>query len=179
MSSPRTVTAKASAKTSRAAKKSASDEGMSRADKVNFISAMMDGLPSKDAPAKTRTEKVARKASANKPLKVEILRKISAPVIVATPSNALSDEARKFAAAIEDKVASGDFDALTPEAVQALMTALCKFYSCNVEAGNKFAVVKDRHSITGTDAMITCGALLKAVDLQVFELGMWQSWSGL
>ena len=40
-------------------------------------------------------------------------------------------------------------------------------------------MVKERFSVTGTDAMILCGALLKAVDLQVFELGMWQSWSGI
>ena len=84
-----------------------------------------------------------------------------------------------FAARLEEKFANGDFEALTPEATQALMTAICKLYSANAEAGNKFPVVKDRFSVTGTDAMILCGALLKAVDLQVFELGMWQSWSGI
>ena len=59
------------------------------------------------------------------------------------------------------------------------MAALCKLYAANMEAGDKFPVVKDRFAVTGTDAMILCGALLKAVDLQVFELGMWQSWSGV
>jgi len=31
---------------------------------------------------------------------------------------------------------------------------------------------------TATEVMVTVTALLKAVNLQVFELGMWQAWSG-
>jgi hypothetical protein len=31
---------------------------------------------------------------------------------------------------------------------------------------------------TATDVMVTVAAMLKAVNLQVFELGMWQAWSG-
>ena len=33
-------------------------------------------------------------------------------------------------------------------------------------------------SATATDVMVTVTAMLKAVNLQVFELGMWQAWSG-
>jgi hypothetical protein len=33
-------------------------------------------------------------------------------------------------------------------------------------------------AVTATDVMVTATAMLKAVNLQVFELGMWQSWSG-
>ena len=31
---------------------------------------------------------------------------------------------------------------------------------------------------SATDVMVTVSAMLKAVNLQVFELGMWQAWSG-
>jgi len=31
---------------------------------------------------------------------------------------------------------------------------------------------------TATAVMVTVTAMLKAVNLQVFELGMWQAWSG-
>ena len=31
---------------------------------------------------------------------------------------------------------------------------------------------------TATEVMVTVTAILKAVNLQVFELGMWQAWSG-
>jgi len=32
--------------------------------------------------------------------------------------------------------------------------------------------------VTATDVMVTVSAMLKAVNVQVFELGMWQSWGG-
>ena len=31
---------------------------------------------------------------------------------------------------------------------------------------------------TATEVMVTVSAMMKAVNLQVFELGMWQAWSG-
>lgn len=31
---------------------------------------------------------------------------------------------------------------------------------------------------TATEVMVTVTAMLKAVNLQIFELGMWQAWSG-
>jgi hypothetical protein len=35
-----------------------------------------------------------------------------------------------------------------------------------------------RDAVTATEVMVTVTAMLKAVNLQVFELGMWQAWSG-
>lgn len=32
--------------------------------------------------------------------------------------------------------------------------------------------------VTATEVMVTVTAMLKAVNLQVFELGMWQAWTG-
>jgi hypothetical protein len=45
------------------------------------------------------------------------------------------------------------------------------------EAGEQFTPVP-RHSISATDVMVTASGLLRAADLAVFELGMWQSWTG-
>ena len=177
-------------------RKAASDDGMSRADKANFIKAMMEGVKEKTPKAKAGAKaakpsaksvksagsKTAPAKSPQKPTPaktVEILRKIPAPVKFTRPSNALSDSALALAKTIEASVASGDQEALTPEAVQALVTAVAKFYSANIDSGVKYPVIAHRMAISGTDAMILCGALLKGVDLQVFELGMWQSWSGL
>ncbi len=33
-------------------------------------------------------------------------------------------------------------------------------------------------AVTATDVMVTASAMLKAVNLQLFEFGMWQAWSG-
>lgn len=187
---PRNLVSRGSARGSTHA---ASDEGMSGEDKANFIKAMMEGVKNDASAPKARSKTAAgnRKAASTqkpktqqpktqKPQTAEILRKIPAPQqAAARPTNPQSDAAIALAKSLEGKVAAGDLDALTPAAVQALMGALAKFYAASVEAGDKYPVVSHRMAISGTEAMILCGALLKAVDLQVFELGMWQSWSGL
>ena len=107
--------------------------------------------------------------------KVEILRKIAAAAApVETPDTA---RALQLAAEIDKAIQVGDFERFQPEAQQALIGALCRLYSANNEMGNHFGAVGQRSAVTATDVMILCGALLKAVDLQVFELGLWQSWS--
>jgi hypothetical protein len=42
--------------------------------------------------------------------------------------------------------------------------------------GDLLAFASD--AATATEVMVTVTAMLKAVNLQVFELGMWQAWSG-
>ena len=177
MSSPRPPRAStrsaapAASKSTPKARKPASDEGMSKQDKANFVKAMMEGLPPRDGKTAAKTAEAPRPH-------VEVLRKISAPE-PPRPANAESKQALDFAAMIERKVSAGEIDVLTPEATQALVAALCKLYGAHAEAGTKFPVLGGRAAVTGTDAMIMCAALLKAVDLQVFELGMWQSWAGV
>jgi hypothetical protein len=90
----------------------------------------------------------------------------------------LSDQALRLAAALEREVANSHTDVLTPEAAQALMAAVCRTYSAQVEAGKPFALLASRSSATSTDVMTTASGLLRAANLAVFELGMWQSWTG-
>ena len=58
-----------------------------------------------------------------------------------------------------------------------LIAAACRLYSARSEAGEQFTPVP-KHSISATDVMLTASGLLRAADLAVFELGMWQSWTG-
>ena len=169
-------------------------------DKVNFVKALWEGVTpkvaktssgSKSGVEKSKAGKAkAEKAKADKPKavkagkaakapKVEILRKISAPAPVVSRQTPESDQALALVRALEAKFEAGELDVLTPEATQALMGVICRIYGANQESGNKYSLLSGRAAVTGTDAMITCSALLKAVDLQVFELGMWQSWSGV
>jgi len=128
---------------------------------------------------KSKSGKAAKADKADKAPKVEILRKISAPVRSESRQTPESDQALALVRALEAKFDAGELDVLTPEATQALMGVICRIYGANQESGNKYSLLSGRAAVTGTDAMITCSALLKAVDLQVFELGMWQSWSGV
>ena len=89
-----------------------------------------------------------------------------------------SAEAKRLAAELERALASGRRDALSTEALQALMAAVCKTYAAQIEAGEQILPLPERGGATATDVMVTASGLLKAANLAVFELGMWQSWTG-
>ncbi len=104
------------------------------------------------------------------------------PVAVASnPRVAVVDgasaEAARVAAVLERCIVDGKLDIVSAEALQKLMAAACRLYTARVEAGEPITPVP-KHSISATDVMVTASGLLKAADLAVFELGMWQSWTG-
>ena len=94
---------------------------------------------------------------------------------VAAPKSAPVAAAEQLAADIQRALKAGDHDVLTPEALQTLMTAACRLYSAQAEAGSDMLPVSE---VTPTDIMITASGLMRAGNLAVFELGMWQSWTG-
>jgi hypothetical protein len=56
------------------------------------------------------------------------------------------------------------------------MIAAIRSYAAQVTAEGAYFPVVPPNTLTATDAMIAATALLKAVNLQVFELGLWQAW---
>ena len=88
-----------------------------------------------------------------------------------------SADAARLAAALERGIVDGKLDLVTTEALQKLIAAACRVYTARVEAGEAITPVP-KHSISATDVMVTASGLLRAADLAVFELGMWQSWTG-
>jgi hypothetical protein len=107
-------------------------------------------------------------------------RKPAKPSAKPQPGNgaAHSIEAKRLAGEMERALASGRRDILTAEALQALMAAVCKAYAAQVEAGDPLLPLPARGGATATEVMITASGLLKAANLAVFELGMWQSCTG-
>jgi|HubBroStandDraft_2_1064218.scaffolds.fasta_scaffold219381_2 hypothetical protein len=111
--------------------------------------------------------KAARRPVAARPAskpKIEVLEGASA-------------EAKRLAAVLERGIVDGKLDLVSAEALQKLIAAACRVYTARVEAGEPITPVS-RNSISATDVMVTASGLLKAADLAVFELGMWQSWTG-
>jgi hypothetical protein len=88
-----------------------------------------------------------------------------------------SADAKRLAAVLEQCIVDGKLDLVSAEALQKLFAAACRLYTARVEAGEAITPVP-RNSISATDVMVTASGLLKAADLAVFELGMWQSWTG-
>jgi hypothetical protein len=127
----------------------------------------------KAAAAKAQVGRTAAARSATKSA-----AKITAAPAKTAPNGAASQEATQLAAAIERGLREGRSDTLTPQAFQSLMAAMCKSYSAQQEAGGNYLPLGDRNAVSPTEIMITTSALLKAANLAVFELGMWQSWTG-
>ena len=90
----------------------------------------------------------------------------------------LSEAAERLAGELRQALAQDRLDAVSPEALQTLTAAVCRFYGAQLDAGETFTPIRDRHSASNTDVMQMASGLLRAADLAVFELGMWQNMTG-
>src|SRR5215831_12100840 len=118
--------------------------------------------------------KPARKGAAPASAKRAPVKKVAAAKPTpAKPAASTMDDAslaaKKLAADIDRALAQGQTD---------LLAAACRSYSAQVEAGGNFPPLAERSRVTSTDVMVTASGLLKSANLAVFELGMWQSWTG-
>jgi hypothetical protein len=109
--------------------------------------------------------------------KVAARGRTNVPPAAKPAGNGASSDAKRLAATLERSIVDGKLDLLSADALQKLIAAACRVYSARTEAGEQFTPVP-KHSISATDVMLTASGLLRAADLAVFELGMWQSWTG-
>jgi hypothetical protein len=132
----------------------------------------------KAATAKAAATKSAAAKAAQRPR--ALARPVTKPVakIATKTANGVSAEATRLAGELERALVDGKLDALSVDALQALTLAVCRTYGARVEAGEQISPLPAGGPATATDVMITASGLLKAANLAVFELGMWQSWTG-
>ncbi|MBX9774234.1 MAG: hypothetical protein K2Y71_07450 [Xanthobacteraceae bacterium] len=124
-------------------------------------------------PAPKSKAKPAAKPAARKPA-----LKVAAAKPAPESNGSTSHDATRLAAEIERALVGGKLDTLTPQALHALMGACCKTYATRVEAGEDLLPLAQRSTVSPTEVMVTASGLLRAANLAVFELGMWQSWTG-
>ncbi len=120
---------------------------------------------------KRAAKAVARSVAKTRPAALRAVK----PAIV--PDSGASAEAKRLAATLERSIVDDKLDTVSAEALQKLIAAACRVYTARAEAGEKFTPVS-RNSISATDVMVTASGLLRSADLAVFELGMWQNWTG-
>ena len=80
-----------------------------------------------------------------------------------------------------EPIATGHCDVarLQDAELQSLLAAVIREYAVRAETRNDpLPALPPDSGVTATEAMLAVSAVLKAVNIQVFELGMWQSWSG-
>ncbi|WP_102348669.1 hypothetical protein [Bacillus sp. Marseille-P3661] len=72
---------------------------------------------------------------------------------------------------------SGEHGAeLSQETIQKLLTLAVKLYVSKIEK-DEIRFSPFDQNVSATEVMITVSAMLKAADVELFELGLWQSWN--
>lgn len=123
--------------------------------------------------------KAKRAAPAKRPAKAAARKASRKPAAKAAGGHAAADTVTAAIVSLTGAISADQLDQLSPELVQKLMAATVRAYSAKVQAGEQFLPFHPTSGrVSPTDVMITASSLLKAADLQVFELGMWQSYTG-
>ena len=88
------------------------------------------------------------------------------------PAEALSRAAELLAAGI------GEPGRIPDAELRALTASLVRLYAAKAEEGMRTPLPPDGGGVTVTETMLAVTDLLHAVNVQVFELSMWQAMTG-
>lgn len=69
-------------------------------------------------------------------------------------------------------------DQLKYESLQDLLEVIIQVYGQKYDNGQRFPMIAPDSDINATTALVAASSLLKMKNIEIFELGMWQSWSG-
>lgn len=99
----------------------------------------------------------------------------SDPADQATADVADIDAAATRALEIAEKaLTDGTTEAISDETVQRLMTAGARLFANKVEMEDRFFLpFVARESVTATDVVVTVSEMLRAANLNTFDLAMW------
>lgn len=64
-----------------------------------------------------------------------------------------------------------------PELVQSALADAIKAYARSSEDGVRFPPFAAEHGVTQTEAVLAASRILKAADVELFELAMWEVWT--
>jgi hypothetical protein len=84
----------------------------------------------------------------------------------------------KLTELIKDTLNLYQSDQLKYEALQDLLEVIIQVYGQKFDDGQRLPIIGLDSEITATTALVAASSLLKMRNLEIFELGMWQSWSG-
>lgn len=93
-------------------------------------------------------------------------------------SNNLYGAAKDLAVSLDAAIAAGEASSFPDDVMRRLMASLVKIYASKVDEGQRPTLIDPDGGVSATAVLMTTSALMKSSNLEVFELGMWQSWSG-
>jgi hypothetical protein len=97
---------------------------------------------------------------------------MSSSEVLDQPADTVARTAGALAAALSDPDRIADAD------LRALIAAALRLYAVKAENGMRAPLPTDGGGLTITDAMVAVTDLLHALNVQLFELSMWQAMTG-
>jgi len=91
---------------------------------------------------------------------------------LAGPAGELHGLAEAIVAAMERALTNRDFSAIPNRTLETVMTAAIKLYAAKAEAEGTFAPVA-AEMVTPTEVVMVVTELLRATNLNLFDLAMW------
>ena len=89
------------------------------------------------------------------------------------------DLASDLAAACAEAIESNRLDDIPDDSLGQAFGAIVRLYAAKAQMGNAPRPFARNSGVTVTDVAIGCTALLEGAGIEVFELGAWQSMSGI
>ena len=96
-----------------------------------------------------------------------------------SPAPDFESLASDLAAACAIAIESDRLDDIPDDSLGQIIGAAVRIYAAKAQIGSARRPFGRNSGVTVTDVAIACTALLEGVNLQVFELGAWQSMSGI
>jgi hypothetical protein len=66
---------------------------------------------------------------------------------------------------------------ITDESIQTLLTAGVKLYFARLEDGSSFPPFAESEAVTASEMLTAVSQMMKQVGVELFELGLWQTWT--
>ena len=92
---------------------------------------------------------------------------------------AIDEKIREIAGTIVELLDEKRAADIPDQALGELFASVIKVYAAKVQDGNTPPAFAGNIGVTDEDVKIGCVAIIEAVGLNVFELGLWQSWTTL
>ena len=78
-----------------------------------------------------------------------------------------------FCAAARDALKRGEPDAISDKTLQQVLTAAVKVYAAKVEQRGHDVLPFPQHAVTATETVVAACAMIRAADLNMFDVAIW------
>jgi hypothetical protein len=92
------------------------------------------------------------------------------------PSRSVARTAAKpadFCATAREALKRGEPDAISDKTLQQVLSAAVKVYAAKVERRGHDVVPFPQHAVTATETVVTACAMIRAADLNMFDVAIW------